>query len=73
MVLKIKHLIRDLNLVLLNDAKTLENEIKSEMLSRPGVELAGFLDFFDADRLILIGSKEAHFMQLLPQIGRAHV
>jgi HPr kinase/phosphorylase len=68
MVLKIKHLIRDLKLTLLNDSKTLENEIKSEMLSRPGVELAGFLDFFDADRLILIGSKEAHFMQLLPQM-----
>jgi HPr kinase/phosphorylase len=68
MVLKIKHLIRDLKLVLLNDSKTLENEIKSEMLSRPGVELAGFLDFFDADRLILIGSKETHFMQLLPQM-----
>ena len=68
MTLKIKHLIKDLNLVLLNDSKTLENEIKSEMLSRPGVELAGFLDFFDADRLILIGSKEAHFMQLLPQL-----
>ena len=68
MTLKIKHLIKDLNLVLLNDPKTLENEIKSEMLSRPGVELAGFLDFFDADRLILIGSKETHFMQLLPQL-----
>jgi HPr kinase/phosphorylase len=68
MILKIKHLVKDLNLVLLNDSKTLENEIKSEMLSRPGVELAGFLDFFDADRLILIGSKEAHFMQLLPQL-----
>jgi len=68
MVLKIKHLVRDLKLTLLNDSKTLENEIKSEMLSRPGVELAGFLDFFDADRLILIGSKEAHFMQLLPQM-----
>jgi HPr kinase/phosphorylase len=68
MTLRIKHLIKDLNLVLLNDSKTLENEIKSEMLSRPGVELAGFLDFFDADRIILIGSKEAHFMQLLPQL-----
>lgn len=68
MRLKIKHLISDLNLVLLNDKSTLENEIKSEMLSRPGVELAGFLDFFDADRLLLIGSKESSFIQLLPEL-----
>ena len=66
MKLKIKHLIQDLDLELLSNKKALEREIKSEMLSRPGVELAGFLDFFDPERLILIGSKEAHFMKLLP-------
>ena len=66
MKLKIKHIVQDLNLELLTNKKTMEREIKSEMLSRPGVELAGFLDFFDADRLILIGSKESHFMKLLP-------
>jgi HPr kinase/phosphorylase len=67
MKLKIKHVIVDLNLDLLNNnPKTLNREIKSEMLSRPGVELAGFLDFFDPERLILIGSKESHFMKLLP-------
>mgnify|MGYP001176843840 CR=1 FL=1 len=66
MKLKIKHVARDLNLHVLNDKKCMENQIKSEMLSRPGVELAGFLDFFDAERLILVGSKEAHFLNLLP-------
>jgi HPr kinase/phosphorylase len=66
MKLKIKHLIQDLDLELLSNKKALDREIKSEMLSRPGVELAGFLDFFDPERLILIGSKEAHFMKLLP-------
>ncbi|MDY0075138.1 MAG: HPr kinase/phosphorylase, partial [Acholeplasmataceae bacterium] len=66
MKLKIKHLIRDLQLELLSDIKHLQREVKSEMLSRPGVELAGFLDFFDADRLILIGSKEAQFLDKLP-------
>jgi len=66
MRLKIKHLVADLDLELLTNKKGLEREIKSEMLSRPGVELAGFLDFFDADRIILIGSKEASFLSLLP-------
>lgn len=65
MKLKIKHLVRDLDLELFTNEKALQREIKSEMLARPGVELAGFLDFFDSDRLILIGSKEAHFMKLL--------
>ena len=66
MKLKIKNLIQDLDLELLSNKKSLEREIKSEMLSRPGVELAGFLDFFDPERLILIGSKELSFMKLLP-------
>jgi len=66
MKLKVKHLIKDLGLKLISGKKGLDNEVKVEMLSRPGVELAGFLDFFDKERLILIGSKEDHFMNLLP-------
>ena len=65
MKLKIKHVIKDMDLELLSDEKSLERAVKSEMLSRPGVELAGFLDFFDSDRIVLIGSKEFHFMNLL--------
>jgi HPr kinase/phosphorylase len=66
MKLKVKHLVRDLDLELLNDKTCMNRDIKSEMLSRPGVELAGFLDYFDAERLILIGSKEATFLHNLP-------
>lgn len=67
MKLKVKHLIKDLELELVSGKKGLENEITVEMLSRPGVELAGFLDFFNKERLILIGSKEDHFMNRLPE------
>lgn len=66
MKLKIKNLIQDMDLRLLSEKKALETEIKSQMLSRPGVELAGFLDFFDSERIVLIGSKEYQFMNLLP-------
>lgn len=66
MKLRIKHVVKDLDLVLLTSDKTCERQILSEMLSRPGVELAGFLDFFDEERLVLMGSKEVHFMNLLP-------
>ncbi len=71
MKLKIKHVINDMELDLLSDPKSLEREVKSEMLSRPGVELAGFLDFFDHDRIILIGSKESHFINLFsPEVKK---
>lgn len=66
MKLRIKHILKDLDLILLTTEKTSERQIKSEMLSRPGVEIAGFFDFFDAERLVLIGSKEKHFLNLLP-------
>ena len=66
MKLKVKHLVKDLDLELISGKKGLENEVTVEMLSRPGVELAGFLDFYDKERLILIGSKEDHFMNRLP-------
>ncbi len=66
MKLKVKHLVKDFNLKVLAGEKALERQVTAEMLSRPGVEMAGFLDFFDKDRMILIGSKEYQFMQLLP-------
>ena len=37
MKLKIKHIMRDLDLELLNDQKALQRDIRSEMLSRPSV------------------------------------
>ncbi len=74
MKLKIKNVIQDMNLNLLTTSKSLQREVKSEMLSRPGVELAGFLDFFDNDRIILIGSKELHFMNLLkPDVKKERI
>lgn len=66
MKLKVKHLVKDFNLKVLAGEASLERHIEAEMLSRPGVEMAGFFDFFDKDRVILIGSKEYQFMQLLP-------
>ena len=66
MKLKVKHLVKDFNLKVLAGENALNKSIKAEMLSRPGVEMAGFFDYFDKDRVILIGSKEYQFMQLLP-------
>ena len=67
MKLKVKHLAKDLKLETLAGENGLNRQVKAEMLSRPGVELAGFLDFFDENRMILMGSKEDSFMKLLPR------
>ncbi|MBE0701322.1 MAG: HPr(Ser) kinase/phosphatase [Acholeplasmataceae bacterium] len=66
MKLRVEHLVKDLDLEVLIGESGLKREIKVEMLSRPGVELAGFFDFFEPERIILIGSKEAAFMKLMP-------
>lgn len=66
MKLKVKHLVKDFDLKVLSGQDALNREIKAEMLSRPGVEMAGFFDYFDKERVILIGSKEYQFMKLLP-------
>lgn len=70
MALKVKHLIRDLKLEVLMGENAVDQEIKVEMLSRPGVELAGFFDFFEPDRIVLLGSKEAAFLKRLTKAER---
>lgn len=65
--IKVIHLAEDNNLKILAGKKGLENCITEQMISRPGIELAGFIDFFDPKRVILIGSKEASFLELFTE------
>lgn len=62
--IKVIHLVKDNQLTILAGKQGLENFIYEDMISRPGIELAGFMDFFDAKRVILIGSKENSFSNL---------
>jgi len=64
MALKVRHIVRDLSLDVLIGGDALETSITAEMLARPGVELAGFFDFYDPSRIVMIGSKETAFMKL---------
>ncbi len=63
--ISVKKIAKDLDLKLVAGFKGEEKKVHVEMLARPGVEFAGFLDFYDKDRILLIGSKEAHFLKLL--------
>lgn len=67
MGIKLERIIKDLNLECIAGHRALSNVIKVDLLTRPGVEISGFLDFFEPDRIILIGSKENSFLNLLDQ------
>lgn len=62
--IKVIQLARENNLKIIAGETGLHNVCKEMMISRPGIELAGFMDFFDSDRVILIGSKEYSFFKM---------
>ena len=58
---------KDNNLELLAGEKGLDGKISEDEISRPGLEFAGFFDFFEHKRILLIGSKDASFLKTLPE------
>lgn len=62
--IKVIHLAKDNQLEVVAGESGLESYISEDMISRPGIELAGFMDFFDPQRVILIGTKENSFFNL---------
>ncbi len=57
---------QDLDLEVVAGHEGLSKRVAAEMLDRPGVELSGFLDYFDTDRILLLGSKEVSFLNGQP-------
>ena len=49
-----------------------ETQIKLAAVNRPGLQLAGFYDYFVADRLQVIGLAEATYLGTLTAEGRRH-
>ncbi len=65
--IKVIQLAKENDLKIVAGQNGLEKIVKEVMISRPGIELAGFMEFFDPERVILIGSKEASFLSLLDE------
>ena len=61
MALKVRDLIDDYNLELVSGEKGMDREVKKAQVSRPGIELAGLFDFYEFDRIQVLGSKEVTF------------
>lgn len=63
MKITVQKLMIDNKLELIAGEKGLSLELTEDMISRPGVEFAGFFDYFDYKRVILMGTKEAMFLK----------
>lgn len=64
--INLKEVIADNNLTVLAGENYIDRDVTVDMLTRPGVELAGFFDFYEPQRLVLMGSKETTFFNQLP-------
>ncbi|MGG3449717.1 HPr(Ser) kinase/phosphatase [Domibacillus aminovorans] len=58
-------IVEKFNLELVSGEEGLHRPIKMSDLSRPGLEIAGFFDYYPADRIQLIGMTELSFFQRL--------
>ncbi len=67
-------LAKDNNLELLAGNAGMNAKIAEDMISRPGLEFAGFFDYFDNKRVVLVGSKDnSFFTRQTPKKQRENV
>ncbi|MDF2700788.1 MAG: hprK, partial [Haloplasmataceae bacterium] len=63
--LTVKNLIDTLGFEVIAGNNGINRPIQSKMISRPGLELAGLFDFYEENRIQVIGSKEVTFFYWL--------
>lgn len=61
MVLTAGQVVKDYKLDLVSGEQGLDNVVSKPQVSRPGIELAGLFDFYEDDRIQVLGSKEVTF------------
>lgn len=67
MVLTAGQVVKDYKLDLISGEEGLDNIVSKPQVSRPGIELAGLFDFYEDDRIQVLGSKEVTFFGWLNQ------
>lgn len=65
--LSIMEVIRGLKLDVVAGKSGVNREISNPSLTKPGIELAGMFDFYENDRIQIIGSKESTFFHHLSE------
>ena len=66
----VKDMVDRLGLEVVCGNEGLSKVLSSKMLSRPGLELAGLFDFYEEDRIQIIGSKERTFFDGLNEMEK---
>lgn len=66
-MLTVQDVINDHKLKLISGEAGLGSEVRQSQVSRPGMELAGLFDFYDFDRVQVLGSKEVTFFWWLSE------
>jgi HPr kinase/phosphorylase len=70
MAITVEELATDHKIRLISGKQYLSNIIDKQQVSRPGVELAGLFDFYECDRIQVMGSKEIAFFGWLNDSDR---
>lgn len=74
MTVKIKDLLKRVRLnVVYGDEKMLEREITTSDISRPGLEMTGYFDYYTPERIQLMGMKEWSYLMKMTSHNRYQV
>ncbi len=63
----IKEVIKGLKLEIIAGKKGIDRTVSNQSLSKPGLEFAGMFDYYEHDRIQIIGSKEGTFFHWLDE------
>lgn len=66
-----KDIIEKFNLELISGEEGVDRPITTTDISRPGIEMAGYFEYYPAERIQLLGKTELSFLQKLTQFDRA--
>ena len=61
-----KDIIEKFHLELLSGEEGINRPITMSDISRPGIEMAGYFDYYPAERIQLLGKTELSFFEKLP-------
>ena len=61
----VKKLVEEVGLEILAGHNGLSNEISDDEVILPGLEFAGFLKYFEGKRVLIVGTKEATYLNEL--------
>jgi HPr kinase/phosphorylase len=65
--ISVREVIKGLNFEIIAGEAGIDRKVSNPSLSKPGLELAGMFDFYEQDRIQIIGSKESTFFKNLSE------